>query len=106
MQANPQHDQNPPHMQQLRHMLQNPRISLQSRQHIERELKRFQDLLPKPEYICPSCRTPVKSRPSENYALKSLVRVVAEASGESSPQKPTPVGRARSPGNIWEGFFP
>jgi len=38
-------------------------------------------------YTCPKCRKHIQSRPTEDFALKSVVRVLASATGEKSPQK-------------------
>ncbi|KAF8875799.1 hypothetical protein CPB84DRAFT_1689472 [Gymnopilus junonius] len=68
----------------------------------------IQLLPPGPKYTCPACREPVRSRPTEAFSLKALVRTIAAAAGESSPKKSTLPGRkatgvASSP---WDGFFP
>lgn len=66
-----------------------------------------------PVFSCPTCREPVKNRPVEIFAIKSLVRTVAAAQGESSPRKEPPEGRSRSknkaPARLegpWDRFFP
>ncbi|KAK0212616.1 hypothetical protein DFS33DRAFT_48369 [Desarmillaria ectypa] len=65
-----------------------------------------------PAFSCPTCREPVKTRPVEIFAIKSLVRTVAAAQGESSPRK-GPEGRSRSKNKAparregpWDLFFP
>ncbi|TEB37489.1 hypothetical protein FA13DRAFT_912309 [Coprinellus micaceus] len=55
---------------------------------------------PRPEYACPECRTPVKSRPVENFAMKSFVTLCHTA---THGRPPPAVPRRGSP---WEGFFP
>ncbi|KAJ7481614.1 hypothetical protein FB451DRAFT_132580 [Mycena latifolia] len=57
--------------------------------------------LPLPPYSCPKCREKVRSKPIQNFALKGLVRVVADKVGENSPKKS--VG---SSANVWSRFFP
>ncbi|KAI0259034.1 hypothetical protein BC834DRAFT_665184 [Gloeopeniophorella convolvens] len=55
-----------------------------------------------PAYTCPSCRHPVRAPPAQNYALKRVVRLVAESQGESRPrraQPPPPKPPARGRGN-------
>lgn len=66
-----------------------------------------------PVFSCPTCREPVKNRPVEIFAIKSLVRTVAAAQGESSPRKEPPDGRLRSKNHVpariegpWDRFFP
>ncbi|KAF4567766.1 hypothetical protein EYR40_006773 [Pleurotus pulmonarius] len=70
---------------------------------------------PQPEYNCPTCRVEVKSRPIEDFALKAIVRVVANAQGEVSPQKPVSTstsrkGKHRAPQksqkSVWDPYFP
>ncbi|KAJ7031645.1 hypothetical protein C8F04DRAFT_1110142 [Mycena alexandri] len=57
--------------------------------------------IPLPAYSCPKCREKVRSKPIQNFALKSLVRAVAGPSGETSPKKV--VGGSN---NVWSRFFP
>ncbi|KAJ7094009.1 hypothetical protein B0H15DRAFT_149725 [Mycena belliarum] len=57
--------------------------------------------LPLPAYSCPKCRQKVRSKPIQNFALKGLVRIVADKVGESSPKK-----LPGSSANVWSRFFP
>jgi hypothetical protein len=64
---------------------------------------------PPPPYTCPTCRQAVKSEPAEAYAMKAIVRTIANAMGETSPRKAAPPRRndpivARE--GPWDGFFP
>lgn len=59
-------------------------------------------LVQQPVYTCPVCREQVKNKPVEDFALKSVVRVVAGATGENSPTKKTH-GRGRA--GPWDRFF-
>lgn len=64
-----------------------------------------------PVYTCPTCREEVKTRPVEDFALKAVVRVVAEAMGEGSPSKATVArggrgAKGKKLGGPWDGFFP
>lgn len=66
---------------------------------------------PHPAYTCPTCREPVRSRPTEVFTLKSLVRTISAAAGESSPQKKGSTSRkgkapAAARGDLWSDFFP
>ncbi|KAI0041166.1 hypothetical protein FA95DRAFT_1565669 [Auriscalpium vulgare] len=56
----------------------------------------------RPAYTCPACRTAVRTFPVECFTLKSVVRIVADAVGESSPPKSAPGVKQ---GGIWGGFF-
>lgn len=58
-------------------------------------------LPPRPEYSCPECRTPVKSRPVENFAMKAFASLCHTAAHGRPP--PTP---PRPKGSPWDGFFP
>ncbi|KAJ7704292.1 hypothetical protein B0H17DRAFT_7234 [Mycena rosella] len=58
--------------------------------------------LPLPPYSCPKCREKVRSKPIQNFALKGLVRAIAEIAGENSPKKTTVGGST----NVWSRFFP
>lgn len=54
-----------------------------------------------PQYSCPECRTAVKSAPVENFAMKSLSRMVTSARKEAIPSTP-----ARPREGVWDGYFP
>ena len=59
-----------------------------------------------PRYTCPKCREEVKTRPAEDFVLKSLVRTIAGAAGEASPKKQDPVGGlGQRRGSPWSSFF-
>jgi len=61
---------------------------------------------PQPVYTCPICREEVKSKPVEDFALKSVVRTLAGAMGESSPlKKANGRGGANGKTGPWDGFF-
>jgi len=67
----------------------------------------YQQQILRPEYTCPSCRKPVKTRPVEDFPLKALIRTLAAATGENSPQKPEkPRSGTAKPSGPWDGFFP
>ncbi|KAF9268798.1 hypothetical protein L218DRAFT_531260 [Marasmius fiardii PR-910] len=67
-------------------------------------------LPPQPNYTCPTCRASVKSRPTESFSLKAVVRAVAKVQRESSPRKLTTnrgTGRGTASNDgPWDGFFP
>ncbi|TFK31448.1 hypothetical protein BDQ12DRAFT_740003 [Crucibulum laeve] len=53
------------------------------------------------QYTCPKCRENVTTRPAEDFVLKSLVNLIAEAGGGCVPKQNGSV-TARE---IWESFF-
>jgi hypothetical protein len=59
-----------------------------------------------PHYTCPTCRRDVKSKPVDDFALKSLIRMIATTNGESSPngKKRGTIVR-RDDAGPWAGFF-
>lgn len=65
---------------------------------------------PQPKYTCLTCREEVRSRPVEDFALKALVRTVAGATNQASPQKPLQPKKdkraAAAPSGPWDKFFP
>ncbi|EPQ56971.1 hypothetical protein GLOTRDRAFT_137422 [Gloeophyllum trabeum ATCC 11539] len=56
-----------------------------------------------PNYPCPVCRAPVKSRPVEVYALKNVAQTLGKAMGETCPREVLP---PRGRGREWDAFFP
>jgi hypothetical protein len=90
-------------LRHLRTQQNNPQLWLRALQ----ELLYTNPHSPQPMYTCPACRETVRTKPIECYALKAVVRTVANASGQTSPKKPAPRGRGppqrQSP---WDGFFP
>lgn len=65
-------------------------------------------LPPQPQYTCPTCRVPVRVRPAEDFALKSLVTIVAAAKGDQPPPKEVTRRNLAGKGHLspWDGFFP
>jgi len=101
MTTHPNYNVNPPypaHLRGLPHHL---------RQRAQLEFALMQP--PLPPYTCPTCREEVKTKPAESFALKTIVRTVANAMGETSPRK-VPAFRRKGPNGIsegpWDGFFP
>jgi len=72
-------------------MLQHPQMAAYIQAHIPLQ----------PQYTCPECRAPVKAAPVENFAMKSLARMVTSAKKDAVP--PTP---ARPRVGPWERYFP
>lgn len=90
----------------LRVLSQNPLIAQDPNVH-----RMIEPLIPpQPSYTCPTCREPVRTRPTEVFALKAVVRTLAAAAGEKSPQKKTSVARkGKTPATTagpWDRFFP
>jgi len=90
--------------------LRDTRLHPLERNQLEAQMRVIMNQLPDPEYTCPTCRAPVKARPAEVYALKSIIHAVGAAVGESSP-KPAAPFRRHGPGHIhrpedpWDAFF-
>ncbi|KIL68882.1 hypothetical protein M378DRAFT_158020 [Amanita muscaria Koide BX008] len=59
---------------------------------------------PRPQYSCPTCRNIITTRPVEVYTLKALVRILASAAGDKSPQKDRNSKKALT--TPWDQFFP
>ncbi|TFK44502.1 hypothetical protein BDQ12DRAFT_730555 [Crucibulum laeve] len=116
MASNPHYDGNQPspHSAHIQMLLSNPHTfhRPQIAQQIAQLLTAYQP--PRPDYSCPTCREPVKTRPVEDFALKALVRTIASAAGENSPTKTSAAsvsrrGNGRGPigtSGPWDGFFP
>lgn len=64
------------------------------------------------EYNCPTCRAKAKTSPIQNFALKAIVQVVAEAQGEVAPQGaswPSTGNKGkhqRGKRGVWHPYFP
>ncbi len=61
--------------------LNNPTLSEQQRQTVNRQIQAIHLATPQPKYACPSCRHPVTSKPTEVFIIKDVVRTVAGAEG-------------------------
>jgi len=112
MNTNPHYDvnqahQNLPHLQGLiQTLIQHPQAATQPQ-----VAGMLANLLPHhPQYTCPTCREPVRTRPTEAFTLKAVVRVIAAATGENSPKKLVAENRkektAATAAGPWDGFFP
>jgi hypothetical protein len=108
MNANPHYNinqaQHIPHLQRLVQILvQNPQAAAHHDAQVAATLANL--LPPTPQYTCPTCREPVRTRPIEVFAMKAIVRVVAAAAGESSPKK-TVNKNWKEKAGPWDKFFP
>lgn len=106
MNANPHYNvnqaQNIPHLQHLfQNLIQNPHAAA----HPQIAAMLANLLPPSPQYTCPTCREPVRTRPIEVFALKAIIRVVTAAAGESSPKKAVN-NNFKAKAGPWDGFFP
>ncbi|KAH9858391.1 hypothetical protein C2E23DRAFT_716756 [Lenzites betulinus] len=90
----------------LRAALARADLTTQARRQIAREISRLEDATPQPAYSCPICRVGVRSKPTENFVAKHMVRTIAALQGESCPKEDAPrlVGQAVE--GPWDGFFP
>lgn len=93
-------------VQQYLMYLRQPNVPVAQRRAVERQLQLIVDSMEHPRYTCPTCRDLVKSSPIESFALKHVVRTVAQAEGEASPKRPAPGTAARRNESPWDGFFP
>ncbi|THH14462.1 hypothetical protein EW146_g5872 [Bondarzewia mesenterica] len=67
----------------------------------------------RPNYTCPTCRKEVRHHPIESFAMKTVVRLVADANGEKSPRKASTSTRVTRAGRggaatvdgAFDGFF-
>ena len=103
MTSHPEWTPDPPELAHARLMLRRI-LDAQSRAKIESHIQHMELHVAQPPYSCPSCRTAVKKRPIEAFALKAIVRTIAAAEDEQGPQEATIRGATRE--NPWEGFFP
>ena len=104
--ANPHYNvdqaENIPHLQHLfQVLLQNPQAAHRHREQVVATLAKFLEITP--QYTCPMCQEPVRTRPMQVFAMKAIVRVLSEAAGESSPKKNVNENRKAGP---WDRFFP
>lgn len=104
MNTHPGYVPNLPIPQHYRNLLRDPNVPLRDRRAAQRQLRDAYDLKDHPDYTCPSCRVPVRTKPTEAFTVKNVVRAVAESQGDVSPRKPVP-GKARRD-DPWDGFFP
>ncbi|KAF8995455.1 hypothetical protein BDQ17DRAFT_1250636, partial [Cyathus striatus] len=97
MNNHPEYNPNAPnvYINQLAALIADPRL-LQHPQITHMLAHRVQQ---KPSYTCPTCRILVLSKPIEDFALKSLIRMISAASDEACPPDAT------NP-SLWDGFFP
>ncbi|KAF7790368.1 hypothetical protein EIP86_001323 [Pleurotus ostreatoroseus] len=104
MTAHPDWAPEHPVIVQYRNALRQPNLPPQTRRAIQHQIEQIQAGIPKPEFTCPSCREPVRRAPMEAFALKNIVKSVADAQGEASPGLHGTGGLRRD--QLWSGFFP
>jgi hypothetical protein len=56
----------------------------------------------RPSYTCPTCRAPVRLRPTTDFTLKRAVHAVAAVVGEVQPAVHAHLDQS----NLWDTFFP
>lgn len=105
MTTHPGYNPHPPAVQQYIPYLRQPHIPMPQRRALERQLQNIYDAMENPIFTCPTCRAPVKNPPVESFALKHVVRTIAQAQGEASPKR-TPAAATRRTESPWDGFFP
>lgn len=102
---NPQWEANPPALQHYRQVL-NGNLAHAMRIGLESQMQKMRVNMGCPKYTCPSCREPVKQSPAEAFALKAIVRTVAQAEGEGSPKKANHHHREGPRADPWVDLFP
>lgn len=110
MTAHPNYVLNPPIPAHLRQIAMQARVGNNPHLQMQLELQvaqyRIMQNAPRPVYSCPTCRETVKNKPVEVFALKSVVRTISNAIGESSPKKEPVRGNMRAATGPWDGYFP
>ncbi|KIP10947.1 hypothetical protein PHLGIDRAFT_125257 [Phlebiopsis gigantea 11061_1 CR5-6] len=102
--GNPGYNPQPRMYAQYRAMLRNPGFDGREREIIQQHLQTMIAQMQHPNYTCPSCRVPVKTKPAEAFAVKNIVRAMADAQGEASPKRKGAHNARRE--DPWDGFFP
>ena len=92
MTEHPEWTPDPPELLQARMALRR-NLDPVSRERLESHIEHLELHVTQPPYTCPSCRAPVKKRPIEAFALKSIVHTIAAAEGEQPPQVLNAAGR-------------
>ncbi|KAI0071712.1 hypothetical protein K474DRAFT_1686946 [Panus rudis PR-1116 ss-1] len=105
MTENPAYNPNPPVLQQYHAFLRHPHITPIQRREVEESIQRLLTSMKHPTYTCPTCREPIKDKPTEVYIVKEMVRAVAEKQGVPSPKRQMPPRGTKLEGP-WDGFFP
>ncbi|KAI0958251.1 hypothetical protein AcV7_004123 [Taiwanofungus camphoratus] len=104
----PEYDMQLPRLQAYRGALRDPRLHPLARFQMESYISEIQRRQLHPQYTCPRCRAVVKYKPIEVFALKNVVREIADATGESEPE-PQSLKQDRSSAGadgLWDAFFP
>lgn len=98
----PGYNPNPPMPRAYREILEHPLLNPDQRNAVRRGLQVLHSsVVVHPAYTCPTCRTVIKTKPVESYALRNVVHSLAEAQGLGIPRD----GKAKQ-GDVFEQFFP
>jgi hypothetical protein len=89
-----------------RNQLRHPNLQPYQRVHVRQQLQTIYDSMEHPNYHCPTCRVSVKTPPTKAFALKAIVRTIAEAQGDSSPKRANSARSKTRQSDPWKGFFP
>ncbi|EPS93076.1 hypothetical protein FOMPIDRAFT_117771 [Fomitopsis schrenkii] len=73
------------------------------RQQLLGELAAMEAALPRPEFICPACRSRVVSRPSQEIALRHASELISTYLGERGPEQGH--GPVQRGDRVWDRFF-
>jgi len=98
----PDYDPEPVISAALRQQMRHPDLQVQAdaRAHAHALLANHRQA--EPLYTCPTCREQVRGKPAEDFGLKSLVRTIAEITGEPSLVEGPGVEWREDP---WSAFF-
>lgn len=91
---------------QYRAMLRQPNLPPDGRAQLLHAIQTIERTMTQPNYTCPSCRTGVRHVPIEAFTVKAIVRTIAQAEGQSSPERRRVNIRNGRREDPWSGFFP
>jgi hypothetical protein len=106
MEVFPYYDPTPVIPAVIRQQMRSPEPRVQAGARAQAHALLSQHQQPEPWYSCPTCREQVQRKPVEDFVLKSLVRTIAGATGQSSPKRQPALRRAgAAQEDPWYAFF-
>ncbi|KAH9842016.1 uncharacterized protein C8Q71DRAFT_690615, partial [Rhodofomes roseus] len=91
-----------PNMQPYYDAIRDPSLDETIRERAIAEATMVLKFHPRPSYTCPICRQILKTKPTGEIALRSIVSSVAHSLGEENPN----TGSVHEEEGFWDGFFP